>query len=117
MPSVLAALVADFVSYNALNTLRDHPHVGDVRGRGLMLALEFVENKESKTPFAPDKMIAQNLQAIAMTHGLMCYPNQGTADGKAGDHVILAPPYIITEAQIDELIEKFEKSTNELFGR
>ncbi|MFC4347785.1 aspartate aminotransferase family protein [Kordiimonas lipolytica] len=87
-----------------------HAHVGDIRGRGLMQALEFVVDRETKEPFPPEKQLWAKLQKTAMTHGLMCYPNGGTIDGIKGDHVILAPPYIISEAQVDEMVEKLEKS-------
>ncbi len=87
-----------------------HAHVGDIRGRGLMQAMEFVVDRETKDPFPAEKQLWAKLQKTAMTYGLMCYPNGGTIDGIKGDHVIMAPPYIITEAQIDEIVEKLEKS-------
>lgn len=98
-------------------TFGQNPYVGDIRGRGLMQAMEFVTDRDSKETFAPDTQLWQKLQKTAMTHGLMCYPNQGTVDGVKGDHVILAPPYIINEAQIDELVEKLEKSVTEVFNQ
>jgi len=91
-------------------TFGQHAHVGDIRGRGLMQALEFVVDRETKEPFPAEKQLWAKLQKTAMTHGLMCYPNGGTIDGIKGDHVILAPPYIISEAQVDEMVEKLEKS-------
>lgn len=92
------------------DSFSQHPHVGDIRGRGLMQALEFVSDRETKSPFPAKKQLWAKLQKTAMTHGLMCYPNGGTIDGLNGDHVILAPPYIIEENQIDEMVEKLEKS-------
>jgi adenosylmethionine-8-amino-7-oxononanoate aminotransferase len=82
----------------------DHPHVGDIRGRGLMQALELVEDRESKTPFPPSLNLWSSVMRAALARGLMCYPNQGTADGHRGDHVILAPPYIVSEADCDEMV-------------
>ena len=87
-----------------------HPHVGDIRGRGMFRALEFVSDCETKTPFDPDKRVAARLKAKAMENGLICYPMNGTIDGHHGDHVLLAPPFISTEAQIDELVGKLSDS-------
>jgi adenosylmethionine-8-amino-7-oxononanoate aminotransferase len=83
----------------------DHPNVGDIRGRGLMQALEFVADRDSKTPFDPGLNLWSRLLHNAMERGLMCYPNQGTADGERGDHVILAPPYIVSEQDCDTMVE------------
>ncbi|MDA7428037.1 aspartate aminotransferase family protein [Primorskyibacter aestuariivivens] len=90
-----------------------HPHVGDIRGRGMFRALEFVAERDTKEPFDPDLKIAARLKANAMKNGLICYPMNGTIDGRRGDHVLLAPPFICTEAQIDELIGKLSKSLSE----
>lgn len=92
---------------NALQTeFAQHPHVGDIRGRGLFLALEFVEDRETKEPFDPRRSIAKRLKQATFAEGLICYPMGGTVDGTKGDHVLLAPPYIIDDDQIDELVEK-----------
>ena len=85
-------------------TFSDHPHVGDIRGRGLMQALELVEDRGSKAPFPPSLNLWSAVMKEALARGLMCYPNQGTADGQRGDHVILAPPYIVSEADCDEIV-------------
>lgn len=87
-----------------------HPHVGDIRGRGMFRALEFVEDRESKAPFDPAKSLARKIKAQALERGLICYPGSGTIDGKRGDHVLLAPPFICTVAQIDELVSKLSKT-------
>jgi adenosylmethionine-8-amino-7-oxononanoate aminotransferase len=83
-----------------------HPHVGDIRGRGLFRGLEFVEDRESKTPFDPSRGVNGRLKKAAFEAGLICYPMGGTIDGRQGDHVLLAPPFIIEDAQIGELVEK-----------
>jgi adenosylmethionine-8-amino-7-oxononanoate aminotransferase len=83
-----------------------HAHVGDIRGRGLFLGMEFVENRETKAPFSPDKKVAATFKKAAFEAGLICYPMSGTRDGKHGDHVLLAPPFIMTDDQIPEIIEK-----------
>lgn len=90
-----------------------HPHVGDIRGRGMFRGLEFVADRSDKSPFDPARSIAARLKANAMENGLICYPMNGTIDGKRGDHVLLAPPFISTETQIDELVGKLSKSLAE----
>lgn len=88
----------------------DHPNVGDIRGRGLFQGLELVEDRPAKKPFPASARIAARLKTAAMEAGLICYPGSGTADGSSGDHVLLAPPFIIEEAQLDELVDKLAQS-------
>lgn len=83
-----------------------HAHVGDIRGRGLFVGLEIVEDRATKAPFAPDHKLAARIKAAAFEAGLICYPMSGTRDGRQGDHILLAPPFIITEDQIYELTDK-----------
>jgi adenosylmethionine-8-amino-7-oxononanoate aminotransferase len=83
-----------------------HPHVGDIRGRGLFLGLELVEDRDTKRPFAPDLAVAKRLKSAAFEAGLICYPMGGTIDGKQGSHVLLAPPFILEDSHIDELVDK-----------
>ncbi|MDO6523640.1 aspartate aminotransferase family protein [Shimia thalassica] len=83
-----------------------HAHVGDIRGRGLFRGIEIVEDRDSKKPFDPALGIAGKLKKAAFEEGLICYPMAGTRDGRQGDHVLLAPPFIIEETQIDELVVK-----------
>lgn len=80
--------------------LGDHPHVGDIRGRGLFWGVELVEDRATKAPFSPALKLHAHLKAEAMSAGLLCYPMGGTIDGKQGDHVLLAPPFIADEAQM-----------------
>ena len=83
-----------------------HPHIGDIRGRGLFLGLEFVQDREQKTPFEPHMSINRKIKAAAFETGLICYPMGGTVDGKSGDHLLLAPPFILDDKHIDEIITK-----------
>lgn len=83
-----------------------HPNVGDIRGRGLFQGIELVENRDTKAPFAASRKIAAKIKAAAFEAGLICYPMSGTIDGQNGDHVLLAPPFIISDTQIDELVSK-----------
>lgn len=84
----------------------EHPHVGDIRGRGLFMGLEFVADRASKAPFDPSLKIAAKIKAAAFEAGLMCYPMAGTRDGVHGDHALVAPAFIISEDQIGELTDK-----------
>ncbi|MDJ0612636.1 MAG: aspartate aminotransferase family protein [Rhizobiaceae bacterium] len=88
--------------------LGQHLHIGDIRGRGLFLALEIVEDRESKTPFDPALGINKKLKKQAFEEGLICYPMGGTIDGKRGDHVLLAPPFITSDSQVDEVVSKLK---------
>jgi adenosylmethionine-8-amino-7-oxononanoate aminotransferase len=93
-----------------------HPHVGEIRGRGLFWALELVEDRTTKRPFDADRKVHSRLKLQAMDNGLMCYPMGGTVDGVSGDHVVLAPPYIITEAQLDEIVDKLGRSIDRVIA-
>ncbi|ACR32569.1 aspartate aminotransferase family protein [Burkholderia glumae] len=87
-----------------------HPAVGDVRGRGLFVGVEFVADRESKATFAPSHRLHAALRREAMARGLMIYPMGGTIDGRRGDHVLLAPPFICTAAQIETIVERLALS-------
>jgi len=93
-----------------------HAHVGDIRGRGLFVGVEFVADRETKEPFSPDLGIAGKLKSAAFENGLIVYPSGGTADGIKGDHVLIAPPFIISEEQLDELVSKFAKSVEDVMS-
>ena len=84
----------------------NHPHVGDIRGRGLFWGMEFVRDRLTKEPFAPTAKLNVRIKAEAMKAGLMCYPMGGTIDGEQGDHLLLAPPFILEDAQLDEIVDK-----------
>ena len=84
----------------------DHAQVGDIRGRGLFQALELVADRASKAPFDPALQLHARIKGECMARGLMVYPMGGTIDGRHGDHVLLAPPFIATEADLDELVER-----------
>ena len=88
------------------NSIRTHPNIGDIRGRGLFIGIEIVKNIETKKPFDPNLKVAASIKNAAFEAGLICYPMSGTRDGKWGDHILLAPPFIINENQIIELVNK-----------
>ena len=81
-----------------------HPHVGDIRGRGLLRAIELVEDRRSKKPFDPTAKLHARIRQQAMSEGLICYPGGGTVDGVSGDHVLIAPPFHVTGAQVEEIV-------------
>jgi len=84
----------------------NHRHVGDIRGRGLFQAIELVADRATRTPFDPALKLNQRIKAIAFEGGLGCYPAGGCMDGRSGDHVLLAPPYIATAADIDMIVDR-----------
>ena len=90
-----------------LGELLDHPNVGDVRGRGLLAGIELVEDPESRRPFDRSLQIAETITEAAQAAGLVVWPSAGQADGTNGDLVLIAPPFIITEEEISELVHLF----------
>ena len=82
------------------------PHVGDIRGRGLFRALELVADRATKEPFDASCQLHARIKQNAMEAGLLCFPMGGVIDGARGDIVLLAPPYIINEGHIEEMVEK-----------
>jgi adenosylmethionine-8-amino-7-oxononanoate aminotransferase len=85
----------------ALRRLSDLPHVGDVRGMGLLWGIEFVEDRATKTPFAAEKKFSSRVAAMAWKRGVLTYPMQGCIEGNQGDHILLAPP----AAELERLVE------------
>lgn len=88
------------------NRFGQHPYVGDIRGRGLFRGLELVRDRDTKEPFDPSLKLHARIKAEAMARGLICYPAGGTADGRRGDHILLAPPFIVTESQIADICDR-----------
>jgi adenosylmethionine-8-amino-7-oxononanoate aminotransferase len=86
----------------------NHPYIGDVRGRGLFVGVELVHDRATKAPFEPQRKLHALIKGEAMQRGLMVYPMGGTVDGKRGDHVLLAPPFICTEQQIATIVERLD---------
>jgi hypothetical protein len=93
--------------HRKLDAVRGLPLVGDVRGRGLLAGIEFVEDRNSRAPFPREKRFAERFTAAAERAGLLVWPNTGHADGVNGDLVMLAPPFVITEAEVDQLVDRF----------
>ena len=97
----------------ALEGLREANAVGDVRGIGLLWGVEFVVDKATKRPFAPELNFAGRVAQAAVNRGLLVYPMQGCVDGVSGDHVLIAPPAVITEEQIDWAVKQLRESIEE----
>ncbi|HEY4168333.1 MAG TPA: aspartate aminotransferase family protein [Reyranella sp.] len=91
----------------------NHAHVGDIRGRGLFQAIELVEDRMTKAPFDPARKLNARVKKAAMARGLMVYPMGGTIDGTRGDHVLLAPPFIVTASQIDEIVDRLGSAVDD----
>lgn len=84
----------------------NNPFVGDIRGRGLFLGVELVADQTTKEPFDPSRKLNAVIKREAMQRGLMVYPMGGTIDGRRGDHVLIAPPFIIDQSHVSEIVEK-----------
>jgi adenosylmethionine-8-amino-7-oxononanoate aminotransferase len=84
----------------------NHRHVGDIRGRGLFQAIELVADRTTREPFDPALRLNQKIKVAAFEGGLACYPAGGTVDGRRGDHVLLAPPYIATRDDVDMIVDR-----------
>ena len=95
----------------------EHPNVGDIRGRGLFIGLEFVSDRADKTPFAAQQGMNKKFKQAAFDAGMICYPMGGTIDGRQGDHVLLAPPFIIEDKHIEEIVDKLEQALSTTLAR
>lgn len=94
----------------------NHPYVGDIRGRGLFQAIEFVTDRGTKAPFDPKAKLHARVKKEAAARGLLVYPSGGTIDGARGDHALLAPPFIVTGAQIDAIVERLGDAVDAAIG-
>jgi hypothetical protein len=96
-------------------TFGNHQYVGDIRGRGMFQALEFVADRATKAPFPASDRVNARIKAETMAKGVLVYPMGGTADGKNGDHIIFAPPYICTADDIDEIVDLVKQAIDATF--
>ena len=92
----------EYLQKNLEITLSQNQYIGDIRGRGLIRGIELVQNRETKEPFPKNFNIAGKIKKKALDLGLICYPMQGTVDGTVGDHILIAPPFIINENEMNE---------------
>lgn len=94
------------------NRFGNHAHVGDIRGRGLFQAIELVADRASKTPFDPALRLHEKVKQLAYEQGVAVYPMGGTVDGRFGDHVVIAPPYIAEAFHIDAIVERLGEAVD-----
>ncbi|KAF9876674.1 aminotransferase class-III [Colletotrichum karsti] len=94
--------------------LKDCKSVGNIRGRGLFWAVEFVRDRETKATFNPTQRFGLRIQERAFENGVALYPGAGTVDGKRGDHVLLAPPFTTTEEQLKQICQVFREAVEEI---
>ncbi|WP_390342576.1 aspartate aminotransferase family protein [Variovorax boronicumulans] len=111
---LVAKVRDDGVVFGAMlaEALGEHPHVGDIRGRGFFWGVELVVDRASKQPFDPSLKVHARLKKDAMARGLLCYPFGGTVDGRQGDHVLLAPPYIAARDHLHEIVARLTASVD-----
>jgi adenosylmethionine-8-amino-7-oxononanoate aminotransferase len=93
-----------------------HRYVGDVRGRGLLMAIELVADRDTKASFDPALKLNARVKAEAFARGLLVYPGAGTVDGVRGDHVLVAPPYIVSDGEIDVIVERLGEAVDAAIG-
>ncbi|MDP3168519.1 MAG: aminotransferase class III-fold pyridoxal phosphate-dependent enzyme, partial [Hydrogenophaga sp.] len=98
----------DFLQKSMHASWDTHPHIGDIRGRGLFWGIELVQDRDSKKPFDPARNVHARIKQEAMARGLMVYPMGGTVDGRYGDHVLLAPPFITSESELAQIVERLD---------
>jgi len=106
-------VMGEHLSAGLTGRLGNHRHVGDIRGRGLFWAIELVADRASKAVFDPKRKMNDRVKQAAFERGLAIYPMGGTIDGKQGDHVIVAPPYIATAADIDAIVGRLGDAVDE----
>jgi adenosylmethionine-8-amino-7-oxononanoate aminotransferase len=99
-----------------LQPLRQCPLVGDIRGKGLLIGVELVADQATRQPFAPELQVSLRVQRACLDEGLYVYPGSGSVDGLTGDHLLIAPPYIITEAHVKELAQKLAAGIRQVHG-
>lgn len=99
-------------------TIGHHPHVGDIRGRGLFWGVEFVQDRSTKRPFPAAANVAAQLNDLGLTedYSIVVYPGSGTADGIAGDHIIIAPPYDVTADDIEHIVKTVSRLIEDFFS-
>ncbi|HJU75146.1 MAG TPA: aspartate aminotransferase family protein [Gemmatimonadaceae bacterium] len=104
------------VFHGKLSGLRGLPHVGDIRGRGLLAAVEFVADVDTREPFARSEQFAERFTNAARAGGLIVWPNIGHVDGERGDTIMLAPPFVVSAAELDELTQRFSSALEATVG-
>jgi adenosylmethionine-8-amino-7-oxononanoate aminotransferase len=99
-----------------LAAVEAHPNVGEIRGLGLLLGIEFVKDKSTRTPFPKEKNIAERIRQAALDDGVLTYPTQGCVDGVNGDHVLLAPPFVISRDESTQIARALQSALQKVFA-
>ena len=107
----------DYLGKSLRDNLSGHPNVGDIRGQGLFLGIELVEDKVTKNPFNPELRVAHKIVNLAKSpeFNMTFYPGTGTVDGVNGDHIIIAPPFIVKEQDIDHIVKVVSAVIDRIF--
>jgi adenosylmethionine-8-amino-7-oxononanoate aminotransferase len=100
----------------ALAPLASHKNVGDIRGLGLLLGVEFVKDKATREPFPKEENIAERIRQAALAESVLTYPTQGCVDGLRGDHILLAPPFIVNEEECHTIGRAIAAALDKVFG-
>jgi hypothetical protein len=98
-----------------LSVLESHPHIGEIRGLGLLLGIEFVKNKSTRQPFPKKDTIADRIRQAALDENLLTYPTQGCVDGEHGDHILLAPPFTISPPECRLIASALRSALQKVF--
>ncbi len=101
---------------DVLAPLQSHPHVGDIRGLGLLIGVEFVKDKSTREPFPKADNIAERIRQAAVAEGVLTYPTQGCVDGQRGDHILLAPPFTISQEECALVARALESALAKVFS-
>jgi adenosylmethionine-8-amino-7-oxononanoate aminotransferase len=109
-------IVAQELRSRLTATLASHPHVGDIRGLGLLLGIEFVKNKSTREPFAREENIAEKIRRATLAENVLTYPSQGCVDGMRGDHVLLAPPFVLTSGESEIIAQALGAALARVFS-
>ena len=110
--------MGDVISQLLTQRIAGHPHVGNIRGRGLFWGIEFVADKHSATPFPVSRHVAMEISELGLheKYSLAVYPGSGTVDGVNGDHIILSPPYNVTRAEVESMVDAIRRLINDYFS-
>jgi len=111
-PSVSAASAAKGDRLQALlrERLGGHPNVGEIRGRGLLIGLELVADRVTRTPFPRSERVTENVLRAAQAAGLLVYPSTGLADGINGDAIVLGPPFVVSDEELGTIVDRLATS-------
>jgi adenosylmethionine-8-amino-7-oxononanoate aminotransferase len=100
---------------DTLSPLCSHPNVGDIRGLGLLIGVEFVKDKAARAPFPREQNIAEKIRQACLEENMLTYPTQGCVDGLRGDHILLAPPFTISPEECALIARALQSALAKVF--